>query len=230
MKISVAKRLPPSFLLYLTHVPGTFVCKASIVGEATITIVAARNLKPVDSNGLSDPYIKVVQMYHGKSRTVHKTSVVKKTLNPAFSKETFNTKLPPSHLRLVVKDHNTFGESKDLGEVEVDLLAVLGDKVPQDSSPASPFNVKFDVSLPIGMGGTGEVQLTGEVRGYISGNGSAGSSGSQEGGGGHRRSASVESTELPGTPGSGSPADRSKRPFGSLRALAKGLGKDQSKE
>lgn len=65
-------------------------------GVGKIKILECRNLKSVDKNGLSDPYVLVTQVYHGKSRKVHKTDAVKKSLNPSWAKNAeFTFKTPP---------------------------------------------------------------------------------------------------------------------------------------
>lgn len=122
-----------------------------------LTIESAKGLKSVDSNGLSDPYIKVVHNYHGKSRTIFKTSTMKKTLDPIFSKETFRVAFPPTLLRLIAKDHNTFGDSKDMGEAEFDVVKAIGDIKEGEAEYA------IDSWLPIGMGGSGSIHVVGSV-------------------------------------------------------------------
>ncbi|KAJ3033983.1 hypothetical protein HDV00_005602 [Rhizophlyctis rosea] len=130
-----------------------------LTGEVTFTIVAAKDLKAVDNGGTSDPYIKVVQEWRGKSKTLHKTAVIKKSLNPVWTRETFTIKVPPQQLRFVIKDHNTFGDNVDLGEVLIDVGEVF----------AGGKEVKLDRWFPLGMGGTGEVHLVGEFRAGVGG-------------------------------------------------------------
>ncbi|KAI0241778.1 Tricalbin-2 [Massospora cicadina] len=83
-------------------------------GVLRVTLVEAKDLKAVDRNGYSDPYIKVLR----DNKLVYKTKVIKKSRNPVWD-ESFT--LPPMRgepleLRLHVKDYNTFGENLDLGD------------------------------------------------------------------------------------------------------------------
>ncbi|CAJ1963811.1 unnamed protein product [Cylindrotheca closterium] len=94
-----------------------------------IEIISCKNLLAGDANGLSDPYVKV-QM--GK-RFLHRTAVIKNTLNPAFTadhKNSFILDCPAKDLwaakgiEFLVKDHDdgiaALGFTNDeLGSAEV---------------------------------------------------------------------------------------------------------------
>ncbi|KAJ3410019.1 hypothetical protein HDV05_004126 [Chytridiales sp. JEL 0842] len=128
--------------------------RQALVGTVSLTIHSARDLKPVDDGGTSDPYVKVTQVLHGKVKTLLKTKVIKKSLNPVWQHETVTVRTPPSQLTLLVKDKNTFSESKALGEAILDLTKLLqqGGETPSNS---------FDVWLPLGLGGTGDIRVLG---------------------------------------------------------------------
>ena len=51
----------------------------------------ARSLAAGDSNGYSDPYIKLYLLPDKERKTKHKTSIKKKTLDPVFN-ETFTVR------------------------------------------------------------------------------------------------------------------------------------------
>ncbi|KAJ3389188.1 hypothetical protein HDU84_009095 [Entophlyctis sp. JEL0112] len=121
-----------------------------LTGRVILTIERAHNLKAVDDNGSADPYVKVYQMLHGKKTTLHKTKVKRNNLNPVWE-ETFTFKTPPTNISLVLKDFNVLGASKPLGEVDVDLEALFGD----DS--------EFCETLPITLGGKGEITISGKI-------------------------------------------------------------------
>jgi len=141
---------------------------AEFLGEGTITIAEARNLKAVDKNGLSDPFVKVTQIYHGKSRTLHKTDAIKNNLNPVWKKETFKFTAPPSKIRFAVKDKESkmvfsTDTTKDMGELEIDLLDIVGNVEVQGASRPFTISKSFDTWYRLELGGDGgEIRLIGE--------------------------------------------------------------------
>lgn len=133
-----------------------FFNQLGIKGTIKLNIIAARDLKSVDTNGLSDPYIKVVCKYHGKSTTVFQTTVQKKTLNPTWDVKT-ELIFPPTLIRFVVKDYNMLGDSKDMGEVEFDIAHYVESLKQKD-------NILIDKWFPIILGGSGELHLKIEIQ------------------------------------------------------------------
>jgi len=86
-------------------------------GVLHVSVIEAKDLIAVDSNGLSDPYVKVMR----GSKLIGKTKVVKKNLNPTWN-ETFKVNLGVVYnqsISVVIKDHNTIQSSKTIGEVQI---------------------------------------------------------------------------------------------------------------
>ncbi|GAB5366732.1 hypothetical protein AAMO2058_001168700 [Amorphochlora amoebiformis] len=88
-----------------------------------IQVDEARGLLAADSNGLSDPYCKFIFM-----KKKSKTKTIPKTLRPIWH-ATFHFKANASDLEtkllFQVKDEDKFGRNDFLGEITVDLKAVL---------------------------------------------------------------------------------------------------------
>ena len=79
----------------------------------TLRILEGRNLKSMDSNGLSDPYV-IVRV--GKRE--HVTKIKYRTLNPVWN-ETFELQLPAKEyvdVRLTVMDNDLVGADDLIGE------------------------------------------------------------------------------------------------------------------
>ncbi|KAI5741002.1 hypothetical protein M8J76_009426 [Diaphorina citri] len=93
-------------------------------GILKIEIMNARNLKPVDSEGNCDPYVKINFLPEDKflNTTKPRTKVHKKTLYPLFD-ETFQVVLTNDQmdlkdalLQFVVKDQDFLGKNEFVGE------------------------------------------------------------------------------------------------------------------
>ncbi|KAK9727873.1 Tricalbin-2 [Basidiobolus ranarum] len=115
-------------------------------GTITIFVLEGSNLPAADSNGMSDPYIKI----RWGRKVVHKTKIIKKTLAPIWN-ESFTIPTNGSRVRLhfSVKDHNLLQDTT-LGEYELDVW----DRI----HPAS--NVMSDEFLaPLANAEKGQIKL-----------------------------------------------------------------------
>ena len=69
-----------------------------------VRVIEARNIPPMDPNGLSDPYVK---LQLGKQK--FRTKVIKKSLNPYWSEEfTFKVEDLKEELSISVLDEDKF--------------------------------------------------------------------------------------------------------------------------
>ncbi|KAK3814034.1 MAG: C2 domain-containing protein [Benniella sp.] len=90
------------------------------MGNLTVVLVRARNLIAADRGGHSDPYIK----FELNDEGVHKSEVVKKTVNPEFENETFIVPIAnrdEDKFTLEVFDWNQMSAAKSLGTATVDI-------------------------------------------------------------------------------------------------------------
>ncbi|KAI6187857.1 Protein unc-13-like protein D [Aphelenchoides besseyi] len=110
-------------------------------------VIGAKQVIPLDSNGLSDPFvvIEVVPRIRFPLLSTAKTKVVSKCLNPIFD-ETFEfhiaPKLPPCALvHFVVMDHDMFRSNDFAGEAFLDLTEVPGFGTAGVSNTLRQFNL-----------------------------------------------------------------------------------------
>lgn len=86
-----------------------------------VRVMEARNLPPSDSNGLSDPYVK---LQLGKQK--HKTKVVKKSLNPCWGEE-FTFKVEDLHEELLISvlDEDKYFNDDFVGQLRLPVGQVF---------------------------------------------------------------------------------------------------------
>ncbi|NWR13189.1 SYT1 protein, partial [Paradoxornis webbianus] len=97
----------------LRYVPST--------GKLTVLILEARQLKRMDSNGLSDPFVKVHLILNRRKWKKKRTSVKKNTLSPYFN-EVFVFEVPFSQIQNVdvvisVWDHDKVTKNDPIGKL-----------------------------------------------------------------------------------------------------------------
>ncbi|WCJ28215.1 C2 calcium/lipid-binding and GRAM domain containing protein [Euphorbia peplus] len=86
-----------------------------------VRVIEARNLPPMDPNGLSDPYVKV-QL--GKQRC--KTKVVKKSLNPTWGEEfSFRVEDLNDELVISVLDEDKYFNDEFVGQIKVPVSLIF---------------------------------------------------------------------------------------------------------
>jgi len=83
----------------------------------TVHVVEARDLAPMDMNGSSDPYVRLMI-----EEQIIETNFKKNTLNPVWNESfTFDITTGNEPLRIVIMDKDTFGNDDFEGQCEVSL-------------------------------------------------------------------------------------------------------------
>ncbi|KAL6096480.1 rph3a [Pungitius sinensis] len=89
-------------------------------------IARAKGLKPMDSNGLADPYVKLHLLPGASKSNKLRTKTLKTTLNPAWNETLVyhgitDEEMSRKTLRLSVSDEDKFGHNEFIGETRVAL-------------------------------------------------------------------------------------------------------------
>ncbi|XP_078127619.1 rabphilin-3A [Sander vitreus] len=89
-------------------------------------IVKAKGLKPMDSNGLADPYVKLHLLPGASKSNKLRTKTLKTTLNPVWNETLVyhgitDDEMSRKTLRLSVSDEDKFGHNEFIGETRVAL-------------------------------------------------------------------------------------------------------------
>ncbi|XP_061656186.1 rabphilin-3A isoform X2 [Phyllopteryx taeniolatus] len=89
-------------------------------------VIKAKGLKPMDSNGLSDPYVKLHLLPGASKSNKLRTKTLKNTLNPTWNETLVyhgitDEEMSRKTLRLSVSDEDKFGHNDFIGETRVAL-------------------------------------------------------------------------------------------------------------
>lgn len=96
----------------------------------TVKIVEAEDLKACDPNGLSDPYVVLVDE---RQKRLHKTRVVRKSLNPRWDEARDITVTAPITIIATVWDDDMFGDHDFVGRTSFKLDPVhFSDYIPRE--------------------------------------------------------------------------------------------------
>jgi Ca2+-dependent lipid-binding protein len=93
----------------------------------TVHVVEARDLKPMDMDGTSDPYV-VLQIEDQRIETNYKKSTLSPVWNESFTFDIMHGKDP---LQVIVMDKDTFGNDEFQGKCFVSL-SILRDQMKHD--------------------------------------------------------------------------------------------------
>ncbi|XP_065667144.1 synaptotagmin-1 [Hydra vulgaris] len=88
-----------------------------------VYIIECKDLKSVDDNGKSDPFVKITMFQKKKKIKTFKTRHIKETLTPYFNEDfVFNLSpalTPVTDLQFIVLDYELFGTPNTIGQVTI---------------------------------------------------------------------------------------------------------------
>ncbi|KAL7989439.1 hypothetical protein Chor_012105 [Crotalus horridus] len=138
-----------------------------------VEVLNAVNLLPMDSNGLSDPFIQLtLEPHHDFPEIATRTTeCIKNNLHPLFD-EDFEFLVPPEKcqqegacLLLTVFDYDTLGKNDLEGEAFLPLCRVLGLNEPEESiNPSRVPQIRLSLTHP-GTAGNDILKLLGTRKG-----------------------------------------------------------------
>ncbi|KAM3844898.1 protein unc-13 homolog D isoform 1-T3 [Vipera latastei] len=138
-----------------------------------IEVLNAVNLLPMDSNGLSDPFIELTLEPHHEFPEIatRTTECIKNNLHPLFD-EAFEFLVPPEKcqqdgacLLFTVFDYDTLGKNDLEGEAFLPLCRVLGLNEPEESiNPSRVPQIRLSLTHP-GTAGNDILKLLGTRKG-----------------------------------------------------------------
>ncbi|XP_067910890.1 rabphilin-3A [Heterodontus francisci] len=122
------------------------------------TIIKAKGLKPMDSNGLADPYVKIHLLPGASKSNKLRTKTLRNTRNPVWNERLtyhgiIEDDMQRKTLRISVLDEDKFGHNEFIGETRVSLKKLKPNQ-------AKNFNICLERVVPVKRGST-----AGSIRG-----------------------------------------------------------------
>ncbi|XP_050779366.1 rabphilin-3A isoform X3 [Gopherus flavomarginatus] len=122
------------------------------------TLIKAKGLKPMDSNGLADPYVKLHLLPGASKSNKLRTKTLRNTRNPIWNETLVyhgitDEDMQRKTLRISVCDEDKFGHNEFIGETRVSLKKLK-------SNQKKNFNICLERVIPMKRAGT-----TGSSRG-----------------------------------------------------------------
>ncbi|CAK6440370.1 unnamed protein product [Pipistrellus nathusii] len=122
------------------------------------TIIKAKGLKPMDSNGLADPYVKLHLLPGASKSNKLRTKTLRNTRNPVWNETLVyhgitDEDMQRKTLRISVCDEDKFGHNEFIGETRFSLKKLK-------SNQRKNFNICLERVIPMKRAGT-----TGSARG-----------------------------------------------------------------
>uniref|UniRef100_UPI00398F0242 rabphilin-3A-like n=1 Tax=Pristiophorus japonicus TaxID=55135 RepID=UPI00398F0242 len=116
------------------------------------TIIKAKGLKPMDSNGLADPYVKIHLLPGASKSNKLRTKTLRNTRNPVWNERLtyhgiIEDDMQRKTLRISVLDEDKFGHNEFIGETRVSLKKLKPNQ-------AKNFNICLERVVPIKRGST----------------------------------------------------------------------------
>ncbi|XP_072338966.1 rabphilin-3A-like isoform X1 [Scyliorhinus torazame] len=116
------------------------------------TIIKAKGLKPMDSNGLADPYVKIHLLPGASKSNKLRTKTLRNTRNPVWNERlTYHgiteDDMQKKTLRISVLDEDKFGHNEFIGETRVSLKKLKPNQ-------AKNFNICLERVVPAKRGST----------------------------------------------------------------------------
>ncbi|XP_057268749.1 rabphilin-3A isoform X2 [Pezoporus wallicus] len=122
------------------------------------TLIKAKGLKPMDSNGLADPYVKLHLLPGASKSNKLRTKTLRNTRNPVWNETLVyhgitDEDMQRKTLRISVCDEDKFGHNEFIGETRVSLKKIKANQ-------KKNFNICLERVIPMKRAGT-----TGSSRG-----------------------------------------------------------------